>query len=246
MINTTAGLAKAVAGPNVLRIRRTGGAIDAGSAWIQFDYLRLEADTSPQIIGEFYDERHAAAAGRRRPDMDGARTDSDGFHQPGIGDVTGLTVGGTGSINVNPAANTTYTLTATFNTTVQNRTVTVNTSTWDGIIDVGLDNNVNTEFSHEVAADDNYFARVITVWAGRKSGGEWLLNDDTDTNTVAGRTGSPAVGFERAVAESDPETNPGSSQSGPCECQRAAPHRGCAECRLRQRQHADTQSGNQA
>jgi hypothetical protein len=43
-VNTTAGAAGARTGANKLILRRTGGQLDAGSAWIQFDYLRLQAD----------------------------------------------------------------------------------------------------------------------------------------------------------------------------------------------------------
>ncbi|HWB02100.1 MAG TPA: hypothetical protein VG796_03685 [Verrucomicrobiales bacterium] len=209
VINTTAGAAGAVAGPNVLRVRRTGGAIDAGSAWIQFDYIRMESDTSAQYINTFTTNdallRPGETATLSWTLFEPAATVSI---SPGIGDVTPLTINGNGSINVTPAANTTYTLTATHNSIIQTRTVTVNTSAWEGIFELGVDNNVNTEFSHEVAADDDYyFAGNYTSIGGPNQAANELLNDDTDTNTAAGRTGNPAIGFERAVTEFDPQTN---------------------------------------
>jgi hypothetical protein len=208
VINTTAGAIGAVSGPNVLRIRRTGGAGGA-SPWIQFDYLRLEADPVVQYINTF-----TASDWLLRPGE--TATLNWTLFEPGatvsinqnIGDVTPLTVAGVGSVPVSPASTTTYTLTATFNSQVQTKAVTVQTSTWEGIFEAGRDDGSNAELSHEVAADDNYyFAGDYTSAGGPNQAADELLNDDTDTNTPAGRTGNPAVGLERAVVEFDPETH---------------------------------------
>lgn len=208
VVNTTAGAIGAVAGSNVLRIRRTGGAGGA-SPWIQFDYLRLEADTAVQFINTF-----TASDWLLRPG-ETATLNWTLFEQAatvsidqGIGDVTPLTTNGIGSIPVSPSTNTTYTLTATFNSQVQTKPVTVQTTTWNGIFEAGRDDASNAEFSHEVAADDNYyFAGDYTSAGGPNQLTNESLNDDTDTNTAAGRTGNPAIGLERAITEFDPETN---------------------------------------
>jgi hypothetical protein len=208
-IDTTAGAMGAVTGPNVLRIRRTGGAGGA-SPWIQFDYIHLQADPAAQYISTFvsndYMIRPGEAAALSWTLFEPAATVSI---TPGIGDVTHLTSGGAGSIEgIAPTANTTYTLTATHNGQSQTRTVTINYSPWEGIFEAGIDNASNAEFSHEVAADDDYyFAGDYTSAGGPNQAAHELLNDDTDTNTAAGRTGNPAIGFERAVAEFDPHTN---------------------------------------
>ena len=208
VITTTAGAAGMVAGPNVLRIRRTGGQIDAGSAWIQFDYLKLEIDPSPQFIQSFTSSdllvRPGESSSLAWTLLEPTATVSIA---PGIGDVTGLTVGGQGSIPVNPATDTTYTLTATFNAQVQTRTVTVKTSPWFAVWELGLDDGTHADFSHEVAADDHYyFAGDYTSVGGPNQAANESLNDDTDTNTVPGRTGNPAIGFERALTDTDPTT----------------------------------------
>ena len=118
------------------------------------------------------------------------------------------TINGVGSIVVQPTVSTTYTLTATSPGQTQTKMVTVNATTWNAIWEAGLDNNLRTEFSHEDAADDNYyFAGDYTVAGGPNQLVNEILNDDTNTDTVAGRTGSPAVGFERAVSELDPVMN---------------------------------------
>jgi hypothetical protein len=123
----------------------------------------------------------------------------------GIGDVTGITTGGAGSIAITPAVTTTYTLTATLGAQTQVMTVTVVKSDWFAIFEAGSDNASHAEFSHEDAADDNYyFAGNYASAGGPNQVANELLNDDTDTNTVPGRTGSPAVGFERSLTELDP------------------------------------------
>lgn len=208
VINTTAGAIGAVAGSNVLRLRRTGGAGGA-SPWIQLDYLRMEVDTAPQFINAFTVSDWLLRPGETTTLnwtlLEPAATVS--INQ-GIGDVTALTTGGVGSVSVSPSVNTTYTLTATFNSQSQTKQVTVQTTTWEGIFEAGKDDGSNAEFSHEVAADDDYyFAGDYTSVGGPNQAANELLNDDTDTNTPAGRTGNSAIGFERAVVESDPHTN---------------------------------------
>ena len=86
--------------------------------------------------------------------------------------------------------------------------MTVNTTTWSAIFEAGVDNASRAEFSHEDAADDNYyFAGDYTSAGGPNQLADESLNDDTNTDTVAGRTGNPAIGFERALSELDPVMN---------------------------------------
>lgn len=207
VVNTTAGAMGAVAGPNVLRVRRTGGTVSA--ATIQFDHVRLEADISPQYINTFTTSKSLL-----RPGETAALTWV--LYEPaatvsidqGIGDVTALTTGGTGSVNVTPAVNTIYTLSATFGGSTQTVQVTVNTSPWYALFEAGTDNASAAEFSHELAADDDYyFAGNYTSVGGPNQAANEVMNDDVNTDTVAGRTGNPAIGFERAVTGSDPHQN---------------------------------------
>ena len=209
VINTTAGAMGAVTGPNVLRVRRTGGAGGA-NPWIQFDYLRLEADPAAQYISTFtsndYLLRPGESATLSWTLLEPAASVSI---TPGIGDVNGQTSGGVGSISgIAPTGNTTYTLTATFNAQSQTRTLFIGVSPWEGLFEAGIDNGSHAEFSHEVAADDDYyFAGDYTSVGGPVQAANEVLNDDADTNTPAGRTGNPALGFERAVTEFDPIMN---------------------------------------
>ena len=201
VITTTAGAMGAVTGPNVLRIRRTGGAGGA-SPWIQFDYVQLEADPAAQYINTF-----TASDWLLRPGetctlnwtlLEPAATVS---MDQGIGNVTGLTSGGVGSVPVAPSSTTTYTLTATYNSLVQTKTATVQTTTWAGIFEAGKDDASSAEFSSEAAAnDDYYFAGDYTPTGGPVQAANELLNDDAGAN-------NPAIGFERAVTEFDPHTN---------------------------------------
>jgi hypothetical protein len=210
-IDTTAGPAGARVGANKLILRRTGGQLDAGSAWIQFDYLKLDADPSAQFIQSFTTNDWLVRPGEI-PTLAWNLFDPtvSVSISPGIGNVDAQTVNGVGSITLNPppASTTVYTLTATKDTIVQTRNVTVQVSPWDGLFELGSDNNSHAEFSHEVAADDNYyFAGDYTSAGGPNQAVDEILNDDTDTNTPAGRTGNPAIGFERALTDTDSETN---------------------------------------
>jgi hypothetical protein len=124
----------------------------------------------------------------------------------GVGTVTAP--GGTGSTSVSPASATTYILSVTFAGVTQTASVSVATSPWNAVFEAGVDNGSNAELSHEVAADDDYyFAGNYTAVGGPNQAADESLNDDTDTNTVAGRTGNPAIGFERALTEGDPHLN---------------------------------------
>jgi hypothetical protein len=55
--------------------------------------------------------------------------------------------------------------------------------------------------------DDYYFAGNYTSAGGPNQLANESLNDDTNTDTVAGRNGNPAIGFERTVTELDPILN---------------------------------------
>jgi hypothetical protein len=80
-------------------------------------------------------------------------------------------------------------------------------SLWEGLFEAGSDNNSHADFSHEVAADDDYyFAGDFTALGGPNQTQPEVFNDDADTNTAAGRTGDPSIGFERALTETDPQT----------------------------------------
>ncbi|MGI8603808.1 MAG: hypothetical protein ACR2OZ_12540 [Verrucomicrobiales bacterium] len=208
-IDTTGGAAGARTGANKLILRRTGGQLDAGSAWIQFDDLKLEADPSAQFIQSFTSSDWLVRPGET-PTLSWTVFDQTVSLSitPGIGNVDALTVNGAGSIVLDPApaSTTIYTLTATKAAVTQTRTTTVQVSPWDGLFEAGSDNNSHSDFSHEVAADDNYyFAGDYTSVGGPNQVQNEILNDDTNTDTPAGRTGNPSIGFERALTDADPE-----------------------------------------
>ncbi len=177
-----------------------------GGNWLGIDYVRMDIDNSPLVVNTFTTSDALLRPGDSATlTWNLAEPTATVSIDQGIGDVTARTVGGTGSIVVNPVANTVYTLTATFGALTQTKTVTVNTTTWSGIFEAGMDNASNAEFSHEDTADDNYyFTGNYTAAGGPNQVANEVLNDDADTNTVAGRTGNPALGFERALTELDP------------------------------------------
>ncbi len=175
-----------------------------GGNWMGVDYVKMDIDNSPLLVNTFTTNDALLRPGE-------AATLTWALAEPtatvsinqGIGNVTG-----TSSIVVSPVANTIYTLTATLGAQTQTRTVTVNVSTWNGIFEAGIDDSSDAEFSHEDAADDNYyFAGNYTSAGGPNQVANEVLNDDADTNTVPGRTGNPALGFERALTELDPVQN---------------------------------------
>lgn len=203
------GVVTGAGADNIVTLKGINYSGAGGGNWLGIDYVKVDIDNSPLIIDTFTTSDALLSPGETATLtwvlVEPAASVSIA---PGIGDVTPITVGGTGSIVVTPAVNTTYTLTATFNGQTQTKTVTVNTSAWFGIFQAGIDNNANTEFSHEVAADDDYyFAGDYTAAGGPNQAANEILNDDANTNTAAGRTGNPAVGFERAASEGDPHQN---------------------------------------
>lgn len=203
-ITLKAGAAGARTGPNKLTLRRTGGQLDAGSAWIQFDFLRMEADPSPQYINSFTTSNWLVRPGESTSlNWSLIEPSATLSLNQGIGDVTGRN-----SIAVTPASSTAYILSATLNGRTQTRTVTVSVTPWLEILEAGADDSSNADFSHEDAADDDFFfTGNFSSIGGPITSAPESLNDDIDTNTPAGRTGDPKIGFERAVTEFDPVIN---------------------------------------
>lgn len=201
-----------VTGPgadNIVTLKGISYNAAGGGNWMGIDFVKMDIDNTPLTINSFTTSDPLLRPGE-------AATLSWVLAGPtatvtineGVGDVTSRTINGVGSFVVQPTVSTTYTLTATSPGQTQTKMVTVNATTWNAIWEAGLDNNLRTEFSHEDAADDNYyFAGDYTVAGGPNQLVNEILNDDTNTDTVAGRTGSPAVGFERALSEVDPVMN---------------------------------------
>jgi hypothetical protein len=118
----------------------------------------------------------------------------------GVGNVTGSTVDGVGSVQVNPAVPTTYTLTATRGSDVVTATANVAVSDWQLLWQVGNDDNSQTDFSQEAGSND--------------PPGDAFLQDD-DIYTVGDFTSldpfiglltepEPWVNFDRALTGGDP------------------------------------------
>lgn len=194
---------------NIVTLRGVSYNTGGGGNWMGVDYVKVDIDNAPLIISTFTTNDALLRLGE-------SATLSWGLAEPGatvsispaIGDVTAITVGGAGSIQVAPSANTTYTLTGMFGGQTQAMTVTINVTPWSGIFEAGIDNASNAEFSHEEAADDNYyFAGDYASAGGPNQTANERLNDDTNTDTPVGRTGNPGVGFERALTELDPHQN---------------------------------------
>ena len=201
-----------VTGPgadNIVTLKGISYNAAGGGNWMGVDYVKMDIDNSALVVSSF-----TTSDPLLRPGETATLTwvlagpgATISINQ-GIGDVTSLTTGGTGSIVVNPTVNTTYTLTATSGAQTQTKTVTVNATTWNGIFEAGVDNASRAEFSHEDAADDDYyFAGNYTSAGGPNQLANESLNDDTNTDTVAGRNGNPAIGFERTLTELDPILN---------------------------------------
>ncbi len=203
-ITLKAGAAGARTGTNKLTLRRTGGQLDAGSAWIQFDFLRMEADPSPQHINTFTTSNWLVRPGESTSlNWSLLEPTATLSLNQGIGDVTGRN-----SITITPATSASYILSATLNGRTQTRTVTVFVTPWLEILEAGADDTSNADFSHEDAADDDFFfAGNFSSIGGPVTTAPEPLNDDADPTTPAGRTGDPRIGFERAVTEFDPAIN---------------------------------------
>lgn len=107
-----AGDVGATAGENLLTIERS----PEGNAWIQFDYVRAEVELLDPTAGLI--ESFKANAAHIFPGQKAIlswKTDPQAnlVIDQGVGDVSGQTVDGIGSIEVSPTETTTYTLTST-------------------------------------------------------------------------------------------------------------------------------------
>lgn len=118
----------------------------------------------------------------------------------GVGDVTGQTVGGIGTVGVNPTGEVTYTLTATRGADVDTAQVTVGASTSQLLFQVGRDDGSVSDFSQEGGS------------ASDSPGDPFALDDDyyiegnyTAFDNVIGvlDDAEPWVQFERAVTSGD-------------------------------------------
>ncbi|MBP7949439.1 MAG: hypothetical protein KA004_07265 [Verrucomicrobiales bacterium] len=203
------GIVGGASADNIVTLKGVSYNGAGGGNWMGVDYVQVDIDSSPLIVNTFTTSdallRPGESATLTWTLAEPAATVS--INQ-GIGDVTAMTSGGTGSIVVTPSATTVYTLSATHAGQTQTKTVTVATSSWNEIFEMGVDNASHAEFSHESAADDDYyFAGDYTSVGGPVQAADEVLNDDANTDTAAGRTGNPAIGFERAVTEFDPHTN---------------------------------------
>lgn len=198
------GIVTGAGADNIVTLKGISYSGSGGGNWMGVDYVKLDIDNSTLLVNTFSTNDALLRPGESATlSWTLAEPTATVSIDQGIGNVTG-----TSSIVVSPVANTTYTLTATLGGQTQTKTVTVNVTTWNGIFDAGIDDSSNAEFSHEDAADDNYyFAGNYTGIGGPNQLANEVLNDDTDTNTVAGRTGNPAIGFERALTELDPVQN---------------------------------------
>jgi len=203
------GIVTGAGADNIVMLKGVSYNGAGGGNWMGVDFVRVDIDNAPLIINSFTTNDALLRPGESATlSWTLAEPGATVSISPGIGDVTGITVNGTGSIPVSPGVGTTYTLTASFGGQTQNMNVFVGVSAWTGIFEAGTDNASNAEFSHEVAADDDYyFAGNYTAVGGPNQAAHELLNDDANTDTPAGRTGNPAIGFERAVTEGDPHQN---------------------------------------
>jgi hypothetical protein len=180
-----------------------------GGNWMGVDFVRVDVDSTPLIINTFTTDDSILRPGESATlswnlAMPGATVSIS----PGIGDVTAITSQGSGSISVTPGTSTVYTITAAANGQTQTKTVSISVSTWAAIFEAGRDDASMAELSHENAADDDYFfAGNHSPAGGLNQPADELLNDDANTNTPAGQTGNPAIGFERALTETDPRLN---------------------------------------
>ncbi len=196
-----------VTGPgtdNIVMLKGISYSGTGGGAWLGFDYVKMEIDNSPLLVNTFTVNDPLLRPGESATlAWTLAEPGATLSINQGIGDVTGQT-----SVVVAPGVDTVYTLTATLGALTQTKTVTVATTLWNAAFEAGKDDASAAEFSHEDAADDNYyFAGNYTSAGGPNQAANEVLNDDTNTDTIAGRTGSPAIGFERSVTELDPVMN---------------------------------------
>jgi hypothetical protein len=201
-----------VTGPgadNIVTLKGVSYNAAGGGNWMGVDFVRVDIDSTPLIVNTFTTNDSILRPGESATlSWTLAMPDATVSISPGIGDVTALTSQGSGSISVSPATTTVYTLTASANGQTQTKTVSISVSTWAAIFEAGRDDASMAEFSHENAADDDYFfAGNHTASGGLNQPVDESLNDDTNTNTPAGQTGNPAIGFERALTEADPRLN---------------------------------------
>ncbi len=117
---------------NIIEITRTGGdsrGDGSSSGWIQFDYISLEADVSnvplTDPISSFTASKGLIQSGQTISlDWRVDPTAQVSIDQ-GIGNVNAQTINGTGSLQITPTKNTTYTLTSVRGAETETATVTV-------------------------------------------------------------------------------------------------------------------------
>ncbi|MFP6897326.1 MAG: hypothetical protein VCA38_12045 [Roseibacillus sp.] len=178
-LNFTAGEVMAVTGAggdNVVSIERVPG---QGGAWMQFDYIRLEADADTLAcslpICSFQADRNVIAPGEQitltwitAPGAAGRSIDN------GVGSVEAQTTNGIGSMVLNPTQNTTYVLTSTLGGDTRTRNVTV-----------------------QVAIIESFVASAFEVTPGTEVFLDWLVDPlasvsidqgvgNVDADTIAG------------------------------------------------------------
>lgn len=189
-------------GPNKFTITRTGG--NATNPWIQFDHLRLQTDP-PRLISGFTSSVGSVRDGETVTLNWTAFPSATLSLAPAPGDVSAYTVGGVGSLVVTPTATTTYVLTATNGANTETASVIVSYNPYRVTWLAGLDNGNSDEMSHEAAGDDDYyFAGDYTSVGGPNQPANELLRDDSSTAVI---DGNPAIGFERALTQTDALSN---------------------------------------
>jgi hypothetical protein len=189
-------------GPNKLTVTRTGGS--ATNPFIQFDYLRLETDP-PRVISSFTSNVSSVRAGGTVTLSWTALPTATLSLAPGVGSLASYTVSGVGTITLTPTQTTTYTLTAVDGATTESASLNVDFNPYAITWLAGTDNGITDEFSHEAAADDDYyFAGNYTSVGGANLAVSESLRDDS---TAAVIDGNPAIGFERALTAGDPSSN---------------------------------------
>ncbi|MEZ5304960.1 MAG: hypothetical protein R3F11_30575 [Verrucomicrobiales bacterium] len=191
---TRAGVAGLQAGVNRLTFRRTGGALADGSAWIQFDYVRLETDIERTLIESFAADDPIQRPGKSTTLRWRLLEPVESLSiSPDVGALDGSVLDGTASVT--PAAAATYTLTAERDGIVRTQVVQVQVTDWDLLWVAGTGDLANAEFSPPGQADADYF------FAGDFSadGGPILASDEPLIDP------DPATGFPGEVSDTAPE-----------------------------------------